>query len=319
VRPETRTNEDTKLPPAQRYGTSFRIGMTTLVVFWVLALGIAGSPAAAADGRARVSPRASVQAVQLDVADGTVRLAILAAGIALLVVAVSAAFVRARRARRRRRAGSSADARPTAGHEVERLVQLLSDEAAARGRTEGADERVQETSGADVEFSELEATSGANTLKQATSAQFDAEMLKRKPAADAQILNEKAKREAVDLKEKIATVQEQTQEGQTGPERERSNAGRLLACEVRWLPAKKTSQFVAVEHRTNGAESTIAASLPFDWRGNVPPPESPAAAAALGGLIDLLLSEGWVATGRGEEWFATKFLLPRNVTRRQSR
>jgi hypothetical protein len=315
-----RTNEDTKLPPVERYGTSFRIGMTTLVVFWVLALGFAESPAAApVEDRARVSPAASVQAVQLDVADGTVRLAILAAGIALLVVGIGGAFVRARQASRRRRAGPSADPRPTAGHEVERLVQLLSDEAAARGRTEEAETPTQETTGPDVELGDVEATPGAKTLKEATSAEFDAEMLKRKPAADAQILNAKAKREAVVLKEKIATVQERKEEGQTDLESERSNAGRLLACEVRWLPIRKASQFVAVEHGTNGAESTIAASMPFDWRGSVPPPESPAAAAALGSLIDVLLSEGWVATGRGEEWFASKFLLPRSVTRRRSR
>jgi hypothetical protein len=117
-------------------------------------------------------------------------------------------------------------------------------------------------------------------------------------------------------------VQEQKEEvlpdaQESVEDREQANAGRLLACEVRWLPIHKASQFVAVQFGT-GAESTIASSMPFDWRGSGAPPENPAAAAALGGLIDVLLSEGWVATGRGEEWFASKFLLPRNVARRPS-
>ena len=104
------------------------------------------------------------------------------------------------------------------------------------------------------------------------------------------------------MKEKLATAPEQKQDvgpreqprlpvpappdtQQTAdPGSEQANVGRLLACEVRWLPTQKASQFVAVESGAEGAESTIAASMPFDWRASIPPPESPAAAAALGGL-----------------------------------
>ena len=215
-------------------------------------------------------------------------------------------------------------------------MRLLSGEAAARGREEDGDAHVEETTAAGVELDDLESPPGVQTPKIATtSAQFDAEVLKRKPAADAQILEAKAKREAVVLKEKLATAPEQKQDvgpreqpplplpapgtAQADPAGEQANVGRLLACEVRWLPTQKASQFVAVECGAEGAESTIVASMPFDWRASIPPRESPAAAAALGGLIDVLLSEGWVATGRGEEWFATKFLLPRSVSRRPSR
>ena len=178
-------------------------------------------------------------------------------------------------------------------------MQLLSGEAAARGR------------------GDVEATADGEAPKQATSDQLDAEVLRRKAAVDAEMLDAKAKREAAVLKEKLATAEEQRQEA-GAHEQPRRRAGRLLACEVRWLRTEKASKFVAVERGAEGAESTIAASKPFDWRKSVPPPESPAAAAALGGLIDGLLSEGWVATGRGEEWFASKFLLPTNVTRRPS-
>ena len=129
-------DEDTKLRALERYGTRFRIGMTTLVVFGVLAAGFVGSPAAAAvedgaptelweqfplDGArdaatpreqssdavravsepARVSSPASVQAAQSDEADETLRVAALATEFGLLIVGVSAAFARARRARRR--------------------------------------------------------------------------------------------------------------------------------------------------------------------------------------------------------------------------
>ena len=253
---------------------------------------------------------ASLQAFQWDTADETLRLAIVAAGIALLVIGIGATFARTRRARRRparpsrksasqRRSRAIDDPLAPAGDAVEQLVQLLSGEAAARGR------------------GEVEATAGEEAPKQATGDQLDAEVLKRKAAVDAEIVDAKAQREAAVLKEKLATVQEQRQEA--GPrEQGRRPAVRLLACEVRWLPTGKASQFVAVERGAEGAESTIAASKTFDWRKSVPPPETPAAAAALGGLIDRLLSEGWVATGRGEEWFASKFLLPTNVTRRPS-
>ncbi len=204
-------------------------------------------------------------------------------------------------------------------------MRLLNGEAAARGRQEDAEAHVQNTTGAGVELDDPEAPPGVQTAKAATtSAQLDAEVLKRKPAADAQILEAKAKREAVVLKEKLATAPEQKRdvgprEQPADPGGEQANVGRLLACEIRWLRTKKASQFVAVECGAEGAESTIVVSMPFDWRASVPPRESPAAAAALGGLIDVLLSEGWVATGRGEEWFATKFLLPRSVSRRPSR
>ena len=228
----------------------------------------------------------------------------------MLVVGIGATLARARLARPRprprrqsaaqRRALGSDGPPGTAAEDAEQFAQLLDGEAAARGR------------------SVVEATAGAEAPKQATTAQLDAEVLKRKAAVDAQILDEKAKREAAVLKEKLGTAQEQREEA-SPPEQPRVPVGRLLACDIRWLPTDKASQFVAVESGAQGAESTIAASMPFDWRKSDPPPESPAAAAALGGLIDALLSEGWVAIGRGEEWFASKFLLPRNVTRRQSR
>ena len=238
-------DEDTKLHALERYGTRFRIGMTTLVVFGVLAAGFVGSPAVAAvedraptelweqfplDGArdtatsreqssdavravsepARVSSPASVQAAQSDEADETLRFAALATGIGLLIVGISAAFTRARRARRRRdgaseQGGSQSrrvrapdDPPPTASREAEQLVRLLNGEAAARGRQEDADAHVQNTTGAGVELDDLEAPPGVQTPKTATtSAQFDAEVLKRKPAADAQILEAKAKHEAV--------------------------------------------------------------------------------------------------------------------------
>ena len=250
---------------------------------------------------------ASVQALQWDTADETLRLAIVAAGIALLVIGIGATFVRTRLRRRprgpsrksasQRRSRASDDPPATTGDAVEQLVQLLSGEAAARGREDVA------------------AAAGEEAQKQATSDQFDAGVLRRKAAVDADILDAKAQREAAVLKEKLATVQEQGQEAGRR-EQPRRPAGRLLACEVRWLPTGKASKFVAVERGADGTESTIAASKPFDWRKSVPPPESPAAAAALGGLIDGLLSEGWVATGRGEEWFASTFLLPTNTRRR---
>ena len=276
-----RDSQPTRAGVLERYGSSFRIGLT-----------------------------AFVKAFQWDTADETLRLAIVAAGIALLVIVIGATLVRRRRARRplgrpskksasRRRSRAPEDPPATTGDAVEQLVQLLSNEAAVRGR------------------GDVEATAGEEAQKQATSDELDAEVLRRKGAVDAEILDAKAKREAAVLKEKLATGQEQRQEAGRR-EQARRPAGRLLACEVRWVPTEKASKFIAVELGADGAESTIAASQPFDWRKRVPPPESPVAAAALGGLIDRLLSEGWVATGRGEEWFASKFLLPTNVTRRPS-
>ena len=158
-------DEDTTLRALERYGTSFHIGMTTLVVFGVLTADFAASSAAAAvedraptelweqfpldgvrgadtpaeqsadSGQAvseSASESASVQAAQSVEADETVRFAIVAAGGALLIVGIGAAFARTRR-RRRRRAGPSeqmgprkrrlrapADPPATARHEVER-------------------------------------------------------------------------------------------------------------------------------------------------------------------------------------------------------
>ena len=279
---EPRDSQATDAGAPERYGSSVRIGMT-----------------------------ASVQAFQWDTADETLRLAVVAAGIALLVIGIGATFARTRLARRhpagrsrksasQRRSRAVDDPLATAGDAVEQLVQLLSGEAAARGR------------------GDVEAAAGGEAPKEQTGAQLDADVLKRKAAVDAEILDAKAKHEVAILKEKLATAQEQRQEAGLR-EQPRPPVGRLLACEVRWLPTQKASRFVAVECGAEGAGSTIATSMPFDWLKNVPPPESPAAAAALGGLVDVLLSEGWVATGRGEEWFASKFLLPRNVTRRPPR
>jgi hypothetical protein len=389
--------EDTTLRALERSGSSFRIGMTTLVVSGLLAAGVAVSSAAAAiedpaletlweqfpldeernapsardrlsdSGRAEVEPApvsraASVQTVGSDEADETPGLAILATGIALLIVGIGAAFARARHARhrpagatkpagsknRRLRAAGNTDPPPAARHDTEQYVQLLSGDAAARRRKEVHMPRSTEGPEQAASSESLKATPGVKAPKKAkTSAQFEAEVLKRKPAADAQILEAKGEREAVVLKEKLAFAQEQKQEvmpreqpvwarerseqakrkqalpvparedaqPKAGAGSERGKAGGLLACEVRWRPVDMTSQFLAVERSAEGAGSTIGASLPFDWRERDPPPESPAAATALAGLIDVLLSEGWVVAGRGEEWFAVRLLLPESASR----
>ena len=196
----------------------------------------------------------------------------------------------------------------------------------------------KDTTGAGVEVNDLEAPPGAQTPKTATtSAQFDAEVLKRKPAADAQILEARAKREAVVLKEKLATAPELKQDAgpreqprlpvpappdtqqRADPGSEQANVGRLLACEVRWLLTKKASQFVAVESGAEGAESTIAVSMPFEWRGSAPPPESSAASAALGGLDRCALERGLGSHGPRRGVVCKQVKRPRSVSGRPSR
>jgi hypothetical protein len=314
---------------------------------------------------ARVRPAASVQTVESDEADGTTGwFAVLAAGIAVLIVGIGAAFARARHARHRPgvasttagfenrclRAVGATDPSPGARHDAEQLVQLLRGKAAARSRQEKTlrpTERPGQASNTEVLKAKLPGVNAPKEAKEAkTGPQVEVEVLKRKPAADAQMLEAKRGRDTAALKEKLASIQEQKQEvvpreppvrarARTEPaEREsalrpmparedeepkaparsdRAKAGRLLACEVRWWPTDMTSQFLAVEFGADGVESTIATSLPFDWRESEPPPENPAAATAHAGLIDVLLSEGWGVIGRGEEWFAVRLLLPGSV------
>jgi hypothetical protein len=311
---------------------------------------------------ARVRPAASIQTGESDEAVGTPGwLAVLIAGIALLIAGIGAAFARARHARHRPGAKQPARSRrlwavkatdppPGARDGAEHLVQFLKGEAVARARKEvqmlRSTERPGQASSSEILKAKL---SEVNAPKEAkTGAQFETEVLKRKPAADTQMLEAKRQGDAVASKVKLASTHEQKQEVMPreqrvraraptaqakrkqallpAPAREdgepkadawsaRAKAGRLLACEVRWWPRDMTSRFLAAELAAEGAESTIATSLPFDWRESEPPPESPEAAEALAGLLDLLLREGWVVAGRGEEWFAVRLLLPGSVSR----
>ncbi len=79
----------------------------------------------------------------------------------------------------------------------------------------------------------------------------------------------------------------------------------LQECEVQWWRGYVQSQFLAVATDA-GADGTVAMSPYFRWRKSEPPPETPAAAAALRALVGSLEHEGWKVVGRGEDWFAVR-------------
>jgi hypothetical protein len=90
----------------------------------------------------------------------------------------------------------------------------------------------------------------------------------------------------------------------------RVTGNRPQECEVRWWRGYVQSQFWAVT-TDPGADATVALSPYFRWRKSEPPPETPAAAAALRALVESLEDEGWKVVGRGEDWFAVRLAAGR--------
>jgi hypothetical protein len=182
-----------------------------------------------------------------------------------------------------------------------------------------------------------------------------ADALKRKPPVDATealkakgesegVLDKQrlARSDAVALKEKLASLVEheqaakrrenpaRTRPRRAGPKRqsalrpvpdpdietrtEARQARVTQECEVRWWRGFVRSQFLAVATDA-GAEDTVALSPYFRWHKSEPPPETPAAAAALRALVGSLEHEGWQVVGRGEDWFAVRLAAGRRVDR----
>jgi hypothetical protein len=182
-----------------------------------------------------------------------------------------------------------------------------------------------------------------DALKSGPSA-AEHEALKRKLAVEVELLKAKRSSDPALLKEKLISAQRQAQAAKDGAptvkagqqpaqSRGRGDLGKrrsvrplrvvdtqephagggpegadaaAVECEVRWWRGYVNSHFFAVQQGAEGPESILAASSPFRWRKSEPPPQTPETVSALASLVDPLLGEGWVASGRGAHWFAVR-------------
>jgi hypothetical protein len=83
-------------------------------------------------------------------------------------------------------------------------------------------------------------------------------------------------------------------------------------CEIVQWRGYLTSAFYA--RRVDGVPVTES-SRSFRHRGSASPPDEPSMQLALADVVDALEQEGWLAVGRGAEWFSKRFerLAPRTA------
>lgn len=291
------------------------------------------------------SQPAAVQRQAAGEANRSFGLAIVAAGITLLIGATGVLLVRAGPLRRPRRALAAAAVMPGSGQRcgVEELVDGLAAEPPALRKSKEV--KMQETTNGRQPSDPLSlkaGRSGKGALKSGPSA-AERETLKRKSAVETELLKAKRSRDPALLKEKLIAGQRQavavkdgaqtpnagqpaqspgrgdpgkrrsvrplrvvdSQEPHAGASPEVADAA-AVECEVRWWRGYVNSHFFAVLRGADGPDSILAASSPFRWRKSEPPPQTPATASALASLVDPLLGEGWVVAGRGAQWFAVR-------------
>ena len=84
-------------------------------------------------------------------------------------------------------------------------------------------------------------------------------------------------------------------------------------CQVHWLGRGRGSCFSAVTVDAHGAKHSLATSRRVEWRGSMPPAETPDSQAALRQLSKILRDKGWQPMrGNGEDfgqerWYARRF------------
>ena len=84
-------------------------------------------------------------------------------------------------------------------------------------------------------------------------------------------------------------------------------------CQVHWLGRGRGSCFSAVTVDAHGAKHSLATSRRVEWRGSMPPAETPDSQAALRQLSKILRDNGWQPMrGNGEDfgqerWYARRF------------
>jgi hypothetical protein len=94
-------------------------------------------------------------------------------------------------------------------------------------------------------------------------------------------------------------------------------AGKAPVCQVRW--SRRGACFYAVVSDADGAERRLARSPRVEWRGPLPPEESPEAQAALRQLAKQLRDKGWrPLRTKGidfdeRQWYARRFRWPTEV------
>jgi hypothetical protein len=116
------------------------------------------------------------------------------------------------------------------------------------------------------------------------------------------------------LKEKLAAPPHRPRERAPG-----SRSAAPSACRIDWWRGYVKSEFHAKLRRPDGSETILRSSPPFRWSKPTPPPKDlPRAVHAHATLVAELKAAGWIASGRGEHWYALE-LQPRQVPARAER
>jgi hypothetical protein len=113
--------------------------------------------------------------------------------------------------------------------------------------------------------------------------------------------------------------------GATERARPRTTAARNgPICQIRWSPTRGGSCFHAMVRDAAGAERTLATSPRLDWRGPMPPEQTPEAQAALRQLAKQLRDDGWrPMRAKGTDfdeprWYARRFRGPEPASEENS-
>jgi hypothetical protein len=145
----------------------------------------------------------------------------------------------------------------------------------------------------------------------------DETVLKRKPPpSDRAVKTLKDKRppssaregEVGVLKEKLSTrpprQKERPQTASPAVARPRAPAPGTV-CRIDWWRGYVKSTFDAKVRNPDGSETVLLSSPPFRWSKPAPPPKDlPHVVRAHAALVDELKAAGWVARGRGNQWYA---------------
>jgi hypothetical protein len=84
-------------------------------------------------------------------------------------------------------------------------------------------------------------------------------------------------------------------------------------CQIHWLGKGRGSCFAAVTFDAQGGRHSLATSRRVEWRGSLPPTETPESQAAVRQLSRILRDNGWQPIrGNGEDlgeerWYARRF------------
>jgi hypothetical protein len=96
--------------------------------------------------------------------------------------------------------------------------------------------------------------------------------------------------------------------------RPRTAAPEVVAiCQIQWLGKGRGSCFAAVTFDAQEGRHSLATSRRVEWRGSLPPPETPESQAAVRQLSRILRDNGWEPVrGNGEDlgeerWYTRRF------------